>query len=101
MQQSEPEREPALDGAVPAELRASLPFRLALVPAALFIVTVLAFTASQFGDARAPAQRWLDRNAGWLLAVEVLASALLCLLAMASDRRRIVEAAGRERTEEG
>lgn len=79
------------DDAPPVE-RPPLLFRLALVPAVLFIVTVLAFTAAQFGDARAPAQRWLNRNLGWILAIEVAASALLCLLALARDRRRIVEA---------
>jgi hypothetical protein len=99
-----PERQPdsttTADGDVRAGARASLLFRLALAPVMLFIVTVLAFTASQFGDARAPAQRWLDQNVGWMLAVEVAASALLCLLAMAGDRRRIVleaaEGDGRE-----
>jgi hypothetical protein len=90
MQPSEPE---PLESGVLTGVRASLPFRLALVPTALFIVTVLAFTAAQFGDPEAPAQQWLDRNVGWLLAAEVLASALLCLLALANDRRRIVERA--------
>ena len=53
-------------------------------------MTVLAFTACQFGNPRAAVQQWLNRNVGWLLAVEVAASALLCLLAMANDRRKRV-----------
>jgi hypothetical protein len=83
--------ESALSGVDRSPERASLPFRLALLPVALFIVTVLAFVAAQFGDARAPAQQWLNRNVGWLLAVEVAASVLLGTMAMAADRRRIVE----------
>ena len=82
----------ATGGEPPAE-RASVTFRLALLPVALFIVTVLAFVAAQFGDARAPAQQWLNRNVGWLLAVEAAASVLLGAMAMAADRRRIVESA--------
>ena len=62
----------------------------------LFIVTILAFTAAQFGETRAPAPQWLNRNAGWLMAAEAAASALCCLLAIARDRRRIVETAARQ-----
>ncbi|MFQ5732371.1 MAG: hypothetical protein ACE5KM_10515 [Planctomycetaceae bacterium] len=64
-------------------------FRLALVPAVLFIVTVLGFTATQFGNADAPLPRWLNANVGWLIAVEVAGSVLLATTAVAVDRRNI------------
>ena len=66
-------------------------FRLALVPVALFVVSVLAYTASLFGDPSAPAHKWIVNSIEWILSAEVLASVLLCLLAMADDRRRTTE----------
>ena len=88
----EPRSRPTADGREPQTRSPSLFFCLALVPVVMLVVTVLAFTASLFGDPHAPAQRWLLRSVGWILAAEVLASLLLGLMAMADDRRRTIEA---------
>lgn len=73
--------------------RTNLFFRLTAVAAAVFAITVLALTSTIFGDPRAPVHQFLDQYGGILIAAEV-AFALFCgLLALAVDRRGIVNQA--------
>ena len=51
-------------------------------------MTILALVAGIFGDPQAPLAQFLDRNAGKLLAVEVVAILISGFLALATDRRR-------------
>ncbi len=69
-------------------LRASVLFQLSAVSAVVFIVTVLALVATVFGDQAAPGTKWLNRNAGRLIAGEVAATLLLGFAAMTQDRRQ-------------
>ena len=80
----------------PASKRASLLFQLSALSAVVFIVTVLALVAMVFGDQSAPATKWLNRNAGKLIAAEVAATLLLGFAAMTQDRRQTL----REQPEE-
>lgn len=96
-QQPQPVENPPESDAEPARPPMNVLFRLALVPAGLFIVTILGFTAIQLGNADAPVPRWLNANAGWLIAVEVAASVLLATMAMAVDRRAIVSESAKRR----
>lgn len=74
-------------------------FRLTAVATVLFAMTVLALTATLFGDSRAPIHGFLSHYGGMLIAGEV-AVALSCgFVAMAIDRRGIVENAA-NRTDE-
>ena len=63
-------------------------FRLSAVSAVVFIMTVLALVATVFADQTAPATKWLNRNAGRLIAGEVAATLLLGFAAMTQDRRQ-------------
>ena len=67
---------------------ASVLFQLTAVSAVVFIVTVLALVATVFGDQAAPGTKWLNRNAGRLIAGEVAATLLLGFAAMTQDRRQ-------------
>ena len=68
-------------------------FRITAAAAALFAITVLAITSTLFGDPRAPIHGILNEYGSVLLTIEV-AVALSCgLLALAVDRRRIVDEA--------
>ena len=68
-------------------------FPLTALASALFIVTVLLLIATVFGDPRAPANQFFDRNAGVIMAAEVAAILLFGFLALVVDRR---QTAGRE-----
>jgi hypothetical protein len=62
-------------------------FRITIMAGALFVVTILAMIASALGAApSSPARMAFDDNAGWLLAIEVLAILGSAFLAMAGDR---------------
>lgn len=61
-------------------------FRLAMLAGGAFVVTVLAITASLFGDPKAPAAQWFDAHAGQIIAVEVAAIVVFSVSAMALDR---------------
>lgn len=63
-------------------------FPLAAFSSALFIMTILALVAAVFGDERAPLAQLLDRYAGRLIGVEVVAILLTGFLALAIDRRQ-------------
>ena len=73
----------------------SLLFRLTAFAGIAFVVTIFALIATIFGDPRSPAARWLNRNVGALLAVEVAAILVIGFAAMAQDRRQTL----RERVE--
>ena len=75
----------------------SLLFRLTAFAGIAFVVTIFALIATIFGDPRSPAARWLNRNVGVLLAVEVAAILVIGFAAMAQDRRQTL----RERVESG
>ena len=64
-------------------------YRLAAFLSACFIVTILSLVAALLGDPRAPAARWLDRNAGVMLGLEVLGIVICGVCAMARDRGQI------------
>ena len=66
-------------------------FRLSAVSAVVFIMTVLALVATVFADQTAPATKWLNRNAGRLIAGEVAATLLLGFAAMTQDRRQTLQ----------
>jgi len=72
---------------VPQE-RPNIFFRLALGTGALFIITVLALTATIFSDPRAPLAQFLDNYGGAIIAAEVAASLIFAFWAMALDRRQ-------------
>jgi hypothetical protein len=63
-------------------------FRLAAVAAALFVITVFAFTATLFGDPASPAAAILQKNAGKLFVGEVAALVAFGVAAMVVDRRQ-------------
>lgn len=73
----------------------SLLFRLTAFAGIAFVVTIFALIATIFGDTRSPVARWLNRNVGALLAVEVAAILVIGFAAMAQDRRQTL----RERNE--
>ena len=66
-------------------------FRLVIVSAGFFVVTILALTATIFGETNSPVPRFLIRYGGTLIAVEVLVTLVVGLLALAVDRRFILE----------
>ncbi len=68
-------------------------FPLAVFFSAAFIITILAFVASVFGDERAPLARLFDQYAGRLIAGEVAAILLTGFLALFVDRRQTLDAA--------
>ncbi|HLQ46089.1 MAG TPA: hypothetical protein VK137_15215, partial [Planctomycetaceae bacterium] len=72
----------------PGPKRANVLFQLSVLSAVVFIVTVLAQVATVFGDQSAPATKWLNQNAGKLIAAEVVATLLLGFAAMSQDRRQ-------------
>lgn len=61
-------------------------FRLLIPLSAAFVVTILAMVASLFGNAEAPAARFLNDHGGTLIAGEVTAILGVCALAMTFDR---------------
>lgn len=63
-------------------------FRLALGSGVLFVLTVLALTASVFGDQRSPPARFLADHGGAVIAAEVAATLVFGFWAMALDRVR-------------
>jgi hypothetical protein len=68
--------------------RPNIFFRLSLASGALFVVNVLALTATIFSDPRAPSARFLENHGGTLIAVEVAATLIFAFWAMALDRRQ-------------
>lgn len=71
--------------------RPGLLFRLTIVFTGVLVVTILAVAATQAGDPKAPASRWLSRYAGLILTCETVLCLLFGGIALAADRRRIVE----------
>ncbi len=67
-------------------------FPLAVFFSAAFIITILAFVASVFGDERAPLARLFDQYAGRLIAGEVAAILVTGFLALFVDRRQTLRA---------
>lgn len=63
-------------------------FRLAVVAAAVFIITILALVAALFGNQQAPAAKLINAYGGVLIAGEVAVVLLVAFLAMALDRIR-------------
>jgi membrane protein DedA with SNARE-associated domain len=82
---------PSEPTARPPPKRAGLLFQLTALSGAAFGVTILAFVATTFGDARAPATKWFNQHVGTLIAVEVVATLLLGLAAMIQDRTRTLK----------
>ena len=76
--------------AQPRPRRAGLLFQLTALSAAAFGVTILAFVATTFGDARAPTTKWFNQHVGTLITAEVVATLLLGLAAMIQDRVRTI-----------
>ena len=63
-----------------------------VIPACMaFVITLLSLVAARMGKREAPINGWLDRYADILLTVEVIAILLFALLAMATDRRKLIE----------
>lgn len=79
---------PVLDDTESNQERPNIFFRLALGTGALFIITVLALTATIFSDPRAPLAQFLDNYGGAIIAGEVAASLIFAFWAMALDRRQ-------------
>ena len=82
------------DQTPPPPQHVNLLFRLAIVAGGAFVITILAFTATLFGDARSPAAGLLQRNAGWLFGWEVAALVVLGIGGMVVDRRQTIRYAG-------
>lgn len=68
--------------------RPNIFFRLALGTGALFVMTILAITATVFSDPRAPSAQFINNHGGKLIAAEVAASLIFAFWAMALDRHR-------------
>lgn len=68
--------------------RPNIFFRLALGTGSLFVVTILALTATIFSNPRAPSARFLDNHGDTLIAAEVAATLIFAFWAMALDRRQ-------------
>ena len=67
---------------------ASLLFRLTAVAGGAFVITILAQIVVVISNSPSPGARWLDRHAGQLFAVEVLAILGLGFATMAQDRKQ-------------
>jgi len=63
-------------------------FRLVVVAAGSFIVTILASIATMFGNEQAPLTRFLNHYGGGLMAGEVALTLVAGLLALITDRRQ-------------
>ena len=74
--------------------RLNLFFHLAVAAGVLFILTVLALTATIFSNPRAPLSRFLDNHGGTLIAVEVAATLAFSFCAMALDRWQTLRQTG-------
>lgn len=68
--------------------RPNIFFRLALGTGALFVMTILAITATVFSDPRAPSVQFINNHGGKLIAAEVAATLIFAFWAMALDRHR-------------
>jgi len=69
----------------------SLWFRLVVVAAGAFVITIMAFIASTlFGEAETPVTRFLNHQGGRLMAAEATITLLLGLFAIVADRRQIL-----------
>ena len=63
-------------------------FRITIIAAALFVITILAMIASALGPLSSSAARAaFDENAGWLLGAEMVAILASAFLAMAGDKQ--------------
>jgi cytochrome c biogenesis protein CcdA len=65
-------------------------FRLVIVAGGVFVMTILAYVATIFGDPRAPAARLLDDYIGWLIIIEVAAILFIGWLALAFDKTKVL-----------
>ncbi|WP_166826127.1 hypothetical protein [Thalassoroseus pseudoceratinae] len=63
-------------------------FRLAVVVATVFVVTILAFVAAIFGDPTSPAIRIINHYGGQMILWEVVALLVVVVLAMVVDQWR-------------
>ena len=63
-------------------------FRLTVVAASVFVVTILASLSTLFGDPLSPVNQFLEREANTMLVTEVVAILVLGLLALVVDRRQ-------------
>lgn len=66
-------------------------FRLTIVMGGLFAATIFALTASIFGDSSAPVHHFLNRYGGVVIGLEVVILLAVGLIALAIDRRHILE----------
>lgn len=66
-------------------------FRLTAITTTIFIITILGLTATIFGDPAAPIQQFFNQYGGLLIAIEAAISLFTGLLALAIDRRHIIE----------
>ena len=63
-------------------------FRITIIAAALFVITILAMIASALGPiSSSPAKATFDENAGWLLGAELVAILASAFFAMAGDKQ--------------
>ncbi|MGE3314837.1 MAG: hypothetical protein AB7O26_06930 [Planctomycetaceae bacterium] len=68
--------------------KVSFLFRAAAVLAAIFCITIFAMVAAMLGDEASPPVRFLNNHGGTLIIVEVAATLLVAVVAMANDRMR-------------
>lgn len=66
-------------------------FKLVIISSAAFLITVLSMIAVMLGTGESPLARFINRNGGRLLAVEVTLIIVFGFLAMAFDRQRTLK----------
>ncbi len=71
--------------------RQNIFFPLTVLFGTVFIITTLAFMASMLGEPSAPVTVFLFNNAGWMLSLEAGGTIGFGLLALAVDRRQILQ----------
>lgn len=85
-----PQNADVTDDDVPRE-KPNVFFKLVIPASMLFVMTLFSLVAARMGRQDAPVNGFLDRYAGLLLTGEVIVILLLALIAMATDRRRLIE----------
>ena len=76
------------------KLRESFFFRLVIVSSVAFLLTVLLMVASSFSTTASPSAQTLNRNAVWVLGVEVAVILIAGTLAMLFDNRKGKDGSG-------
>lgn len=74
-----------------SKTRQNIFFPLTALLGAVFIITILAFTASMLGDQRAPVSKIIQEYAGIWLGIEAGGTIALGFIALTVDRRQTLQ----------